>query len=77
MDIYSLIIKRVISTPRERAEQGTTGDIVEMFRRGCVPHSPAFYLTKNHDNPQPRSVLLLCTRALKKTFAAQTAVVKV
>lgn len=78
MDIYSLIIKHVISTPRERAEQRVTGDIAEMFRRGCVLHSPAFYVKKNHDtNPQPRVVLLFCTRALKKTFAAQTAVVKV
>lgn len=30
-------------------------------------HSPAFYVKENHDtNPQLRSVLLLCTGALKK-----------
>lgn len=31
MDIYSLIIKHVIRTPRERTEQGITGDIAEML----------------------------------------------
>lgn len=31
MDIYSLIIKDVIRTPRERTEEGITGDILEML----------------------------------------------
>lgn len=31
MDIYSLIIKHVIRTPREGTEQGITGDILEML----------------------------------------------
>lgn len=31
MDIYSLSIKHVISTPGERTEQGITGDVAEML----------------------------------------------
>lgn len=31
MDIYSLSIKYVISTPGERTEQGITGDVAEML----------------------------------------------
>lgn len=40
-------------------------------------HNPAFSVKENCDiNAQPRSVLLLCSGALKETIARQTAVVK-